>query len=401
MKTSLETEVCGIKFKNPIIVASGPPTRNADYLVRSFESGAGGAVAKTVSDNKALRIYLRPRFTILQKSGYPEVFSNYSSEFASPQTVREMANELKKAKKRAEKLGSILIGSIMASSIPSWQEMAKKMKDAGVDMLELWLGGRIGGLDTALMSMTYAEYCEEVSSAVTDVINLPVFAKLTTDGVDVLEVGRRLKSRGIHGLTLADRISALEIDLKTGRPILAGGFARVGGPWMRPVMLNWIAKVAKEIPLPISASGGFLRYQDALKAIMCGASTVQLCTALLYGKKGYKVIEDFTKGMTAYLSENKISSIERIKGKTLNQIRAFQDLERVQKGKVWCEIDPETCDLCKLCLKRCYFDAIKSEKRKVVILKSKCDGCGLCLILCHKNAIRLIGKSEILWGDFS
>jgi dihydroorotate dehydrogenase len=242
-------------------------------------------VVKTVNDNETRRISIRPRFTILHKSGYPEVFSNYSTEFASPYAIEMMVAEITKAKKSSEKLGSVLIGSIMATSITSWKEMARKMEDAGVDMLEIWLGGRTEGTEASLHSLTYAEYCEKVCSAVIDVIKIPVFAKLTLDGVDVLEVSRKIRNTGVSGLTLADRMSGLDIDLKTGRPILAGGYAKVGGPWMRPVMLNWIAKVAKEVSLPVSASGGFFECRDALKAIMCGASTVQLCTVLLYGKR--------------------------------------------------------------------------------------------------------------------
>ena len=63
----LEVNMCGIKFKNPVVVASATPTMNAEYMRKCFESGAGGAVAKSVTDLEAQQKYVRPRFTVLHK----------------------------------------------------------------------------------------------------------------------------------------------------------------------------------------------------------------------------------------------------------------------------------------------------------------------------------------------
>jgi dihydroorotate dehydrogenase (fumarate)/dihydropyrimidine dehydrogenase (NAD+) subunit PreA len=91
----LEIEVCGLKFKNPILLASATPTKNAEYMRRAFEAGAGGVVAKSVTDLEAQQKYLRPRFTVLHKKAYPHCFSNYSSEFAATYTPKEWMKELK------------------------------------------------------------------------------------------------------------------------------------------------------------------------------------------------------------------------------------------------------------------------------------------------------------------
>ncbi len=53
---NLGVNVCGIKFKNPVVLASATPTKNADYMRRAFEAGAGGVVAKAVTDLKAFRL---------------------------------------------------------------------------------------------------------------------------------------------------------------------------------------------------------------------------------------------------------------------------------------------------------------------------------------------------------
>jgi MinD superfamily P-loop ATPase len=105
--------------------------------------------------------------------------------------------------------------------------------------------------------------------------------------------------------------------------------------------------------------------------------------------------------MTRYLRENNIPSIDAVRGRTLSQIRSYQDLHKINKGEVWAEVDPQACDNCQLCMKRCYFDAIQPVDNMVTILKEKCDGCGLCVVLCHKQAIRMISGADLFFGDFS
>ncbi|GAB6280092.1 MAG: hypothetical protein STSR0007_01430 [Thermovirga sp.] len=49
MKPNLSVEYCGVRFKNPMMIASASPSKNAEYIRRCAESGAGGVIAKTFS----------------------------------------------------------------------------------------------------------------------------------------------------------------------------------------------------------------------------------------------------------------------------------------------------------------------------------------------------------------
>lgn len=397
----LETELAGRILKNPIVVASATTTRNAQYMKRAMESGAGAIVAKSLYDTELYRRYVRPRFTILHKKGYPYCFSNYSSEFAATYAPEEWMVELKKAKRYSEENHCLLIGSMAASTIASWQRNARMIEETGVDLLEISfscpnvigskLGVELGGDPDA---------CFEVTAAVVDAVKIPVFTKLTFDGVNLIEVARRVKEAGAKGVTLIGRFSSLEIETKGGRPLLAGGFAGVGGPWIRPIMQKWVARIAREVKIPVSAAGGTYSQRDVAKAIMCGASTVQICSAIMYGRKGYSVIKELVDGLLTYLRENGIPSINRIRGITLDQIKTFQELER--EGEVWGQVDPDNCDGCHLCQNWCYYEAISfNEKGVARIDRELCDGCGLCRILCPQEAIEMQGKGPFYFGDFS
>lgn len=51
----LKVQFCGIDFKNPILAASAEPTLSAHNMRQVIKTGAGGLVAKTVTDSEALR----------------------------------------------------------------------------------------------------------------------------------------------------------------------------------------------------------------------------------------------------------------------------------------------------------------------------------------------------------
>ena len=64
MKPNLAVEYCGVKFKNPMVIASASPSKNGEYMKRCADSGAGGVIAKTFSPEPLAQKYVSPRFTV-------------------------------------------------------------------------------------------------------------------------------------------------------------------------------------------------------------------------------------------------------------------------------------------------------------------------------------------------
>jgi len=401
---NLEVNVCGIKFKNPIVLASATPTRNAEYMRRAFEAGAGGVVSKSVTDLEAQQKYVRPRFTVLHKTGYPYCFSNYSSEFAANYAPKEWMKELRQAKVYARDYGAALIGSVVGTSIQSWKELSMRVEEAGCDMMEMNFGcPNLTGLKVqgAEMGADVQGVFERVCTVV-EAVSIPVFAKLTSEGVNPLITAGMAKEAGAKGFTVINRTPSLEVDLETGIPLLAGGFSGVGGPWMRPIMLKWVAKVAGEYGLPVSATSGIWEWPDVVKAIMCGASTVQTCTAVTHGRKGLGVIKDFIEGLENYLENHGYKSVDDLRGLTLRHgIKLFDQLDRWPKGSIWSEVEEAKCTGCRLCHNWCFYEAISYRDESLAYIeKEACDGCGACAALCPERAITMKGKGPIYLGSF-
>jgi dihydropyrimidine dehydrogenase (NAD+) subunit PreA len=141
--------------------------------------------------------------------------------------------------------------------------------------------------------------------------------------------------------------------------------------------------LAQETDLPLSGIGGIGRWQDAAEYILVGASTVQVCTAAMFG--GYEIVERMKKGLLAYMDRKRFDSVAQMRGYVLPSITAHEELDF--SYKVTASIDQALCSRCGLCHTACMdggWQAIELESRRVYprVLEEKCDGCSLCLQVC-------------------
>jgi dihydroorotate dehydrogenase (fumarate)/dihydropyrimidine dehydrogenase (NAD+) subunit PreA len=280
------------------------------------------------------------------------------------------------------------------------------MEELGLPMIELNFGcphPKDIGYKSGQELGNSPDAAAEVTKIVCDAVKIPVFVKLTSEAVNIVDVAGRCKAAGAAGFTVVNRFSALDVDIETGRPLLHGGFAGVGGPWMRPITLKWIAKIAQAHGMPISATNGVFSWEDVIKCIMCGATTVQTCTAIMYGTRQYGEIKVFLDGVEKYLTEHNIDDINKLRGITLPQIVPWDKVDREHKAISF--VDPDKCIGCGLCPNWCFYDAISMRdtagKKKAFIDSAKCDGCGLCAALCQQNAIKMKGEVPVYLGDFN
>ncbi|MHA2325877.1 MAG: hydrogenase iron-sulfur subunit, partial [Promethearchaeota archaeon] len=78
---------------------------------------------------------------------------------------------------------------------------------------------------------------------------------------------------------------------------------------------------------------------------------------------------------------------------------AAKVISLIAQGKV--ELDPhiiyfdqEKCDLCRLCLDSCVYNALKIEDNQLDIIKENCSGCGACASMCHTDALYIPGFTK-------
>ncbi|MGE5496726.1 MAG: NAD-dependent dihydropyrimidine dehydrogenase subunit PreA [Syntrophothermus sp.] len=396
MDSRLEVTVNGIKFENPFILASAPPTASGDLIRNAFNLGWAGAVVKTIRDVDVYNSNVSPRLAVLRNKN--SVVGLENIEMISDRSIFYWLREIYNLKK--EYPGKVVIGSIMgARGVDSWQKIAKRIADVGADALELNFscpnGVTAQGVGLAIGQDLAA--IEMITSGVKKVVNIPVIVKLTPNVTDIASTAAAAVQGGADGICAINTVSALiGIDIETLNPLPdINGYSTFGGLsglCVKPIGLRCVAQIAKAVDVPIHATGGISTWKDFVEYAAVGASTAQICTEVML--KGLSVIDALKKGLTDYMKRKSFLSIGDFRGTALSKLTSHIELSRDYKVKA--VIDTEKCSRCGNCINICAESGANSLFENGTATqndKEKCFGCSLCSYICPKYAISMIPVS--------
>jgi dihydropyrimidine dehydrogenase (NAD+) subunit PreA len=250
-----------------------------------------------------------------------------------------------------------------------WHDIVKRVEDTGCDGLELNFGCPHGmnerGMGAAVGQVP--EYTEQVTSWVTEVAQTPVLVKLTPNVSDIRYVGRAAKNGGAAGLSLINTINSImgvDLDTLAPKPQVGGRGSHGGycGPAVKPIGLNMVHQIASDsqIAIPISGIGGIQAWQDAVEYLLLGASTVQVCTAVMH--YGFRIVEHLLSGLEMWMLEKGFTQLSDFVGKSVPTIGDWADLDLGYK--IVAQIDQNKCIHCGICYIACEDGAHQSITRR-------------------------------------
>lgn len=141
-----------------------------------------------------------------------------------------------------------------------------------------------------------------------------LIAKLTPAVANIVEMAQVAKDCGIDGLCLVNTFPAMKIDVKTRKPAIANVFGGLSGRCVKPMAVAAVYKVYEATKMPIIASGGVYTVEDVIEFILAGATFVGVGTAnFTYPDQAEKL----AKELKAYMKENKITSLDELRGKVI------------------------------------------------------------------------------------
>jgi dihydropyrimidine dehydrogenase (NAD+) subunit PreA len=396
-QVSLEVEFAGLTFRNPFLLASGPPTRDAYMLDRAFEAGWSGAVIKTIPSealmNRGLKEEPRPLLAVYKSGARKIGMGNLS--ITGEWRIDEWAANLPWLKEKHP--DSVVFGSFGAQiNKKVWQEMAIRLAKAGFDAIELDLSCTHAtlGEDETLIVGEDPRLSEEVVRWVTEVVDVPVIPKLPATVKDWTRILRACKDAGAAGLTSINTLSSLMgVDLDTMLPIPNvdgyGTYCGYSGPGIKPIALRVISQIHKADVLPACGVGGISTWEDAAEFLLLGARTVQVCTAVMWS--GYGIVDKMIAGLTGYLQKNEMESLETLIGKANNRIK--ENIFEIKPADNLVAYISDQCSDCKRCVTACWdggHQAIMDpDDGHPFVEVMKCSGCALCLQVCPMKAISL------------
>jgi dihydropyrimidine dehydrogenase (NAD+) subunit PreA len=321
----LTTTFTGLKFENPFLLASAPPTESDANIMRAFEAGWGGVVIKTVGMHPVTNVKgPKTKFLRAQNSGTglsmkprPDstLIASWNWELISDKPLDWWIGRLSRIKKAHPT--KMLIGSIMAGSgndkeLHNWQTLAKAMQDEGCDGLELNFS--CPHMDRVDMGSNVGKdkvLCSVVTQAVKEVAKIPVWVKLTPATANIVEEAGASILGGADAISSSNTFpsiplidpNTLDFEMSVEGLCSSGG---LGGPAILPLSLAKMAQLTKAFPdREFSGIGGVSTFEHALNYILLGCGTVQVCTAaMLDHAVGPNVIKQLLAGMTEFLDRN-------------------------------------------------------------------------------------------------
>ena len=325
MAADLSTTFTGVRFTNPFLLSSAPPTESESNILRAFDAGWGGVVTKTIGlhpvvnvvgpKTKFLRADADSAHLSMKKRPGAALHSSWNWELISDKTLDWWVPRLGRIKKTYPE--HVLVASIMAGSgndteLRHWQELAVACQDQGCDALELNLScphmdrpdmGSNVGKDKELVSI--------VTKVVKEIATIPVWAKLTPSTTDIVLEARGAFLGGADAIVSSNTFTSLplidpetlDFEVQVDGLVSTGG---LGGPAILPLSLAKMSQLTQAFPTnSFSGIGGISNFEHALNYFLLGCGTVQVCTAaMLDHAVGPNVIRELNRGLAAFLDKN-------------------------------------------------------------------------------------------------
>ncbi|AFM41020.1 dihydroorotate dehydrogenase family protein [Desulfosporosinus acidiphilus SJ4] len=402
MSVDLTVDFCGFQLENPFVLAPSPSTDKVDQLTQAFEAGWAGAVLKTVSVDSNV---VRRVFPLVMRVEHLKDFIGLQNiDLISEHSVEQIEENIRLLKRLFPT--KAVIPSIIANRKEEWQMLAYRMAEAGADLLECSISfphGAEWGLGSKIQEPSSTEeivrWVKEAAGKV------PVVVKLSAQDSDIIATATAVERGGAEGVCALNTLkSIIGVDLDTliPYPNIAGlsTYGGLSGPALKPIALRCTAEIAQKLNLDIAASGGITTWQDGAEFLLLGASSLQLCTAVL--RFGFGIIRELISGLKGWMEEKSFQNLTDVIGRSLPYLVGHSHLPR--GIQVVSNIQVDLCNQCGGCYRVCRtggHDAIFWNEGFPQVDLKKCIGCGLCQAICSCKAIslsKLAGERTILTG---
>jgi len=183
--------------------------------------------------------------------------------------------------------GARVIASLWGRTVDDFARAAQQLVPALGELVAVELNISCPNLeDRARMFAHSADATHAAVHAAVDALNaveavdgVPVFAKLSPNTWEIVDIADAALDAGATGLTLVNTVFGLGIDAETRRPTLGAGGGGLSGPAIKPVALRAVHEVHRARPdVPIIGTGGVAHGVDAIEMLLAGASAVGVGT---------------------------------------------------------------------------------------------------------------------------
>ena len=301
----LTTTYLGLQLSHPIMPGASPLADDLDSVKKLEDAGASAIVMRSLFEEQILREQLGAQEHIHALEGsHAEALS-----YLPPTSVFALGPEmyLEQLRKVRAAVAVPVIASLNGTTPGGWVDYARLMEQAGAHALELNL--YTIPTDAEESAQAVEDRGIAVVSAVAAVVKIPVAVKLSPFYSSLPHFTKRVAGAGAQGVVLFNRFYQPDIDVEELDVVRALHLSDSSELLLR---LRWLAILSGRTKLSLSVSGGVHTALDAVKAMMTGAHSVQVVSALL--KRGPGYLRTMIDEVRAWMEEHEYESVAQLTG---------------------------------------------------------------------------------------
>jgi dihydroorotate dehydrogenase (fumarate) len=302
---NLSTKYMGITLKNPLIVAASSISNYVDKIEKAEALGAGALVIRSLfeeqiqHDAMTMQDFLERAANIspeIQSSFYPPV------EHGGP---REHLMWVEKSRRA---VSMPIFASLNAVNPGTWIEYAKQLEETGIDGLEI--NYYMLATDPDIPGSEIVKALVEIVAQVKDTVSIPVAVKLSPFYTSTAYVIAQLEKAGADAVVMFNRFLQPDIDVEA--EALSNTMA-YSTPAEMKLPLRWIALMYGRTKLDMALNTGVHTGKDIAKAVLAGASAVQVASALM--QNGLPYISTMLMELQGWMDEKGYDTLDDFRGK--------------------------------------------------------------------------------------
>lgn len=301
---NLEVEICGVKFKNPVIGASGTVGFGREFNGLYDLAEVGGISTKGMT--------LEPRIgnPVPRIAEGTSVILN-AVGLQNPGVEHFIKCDLPFLREK----GIAVIANVAGKTLEDYAAICARL-DGLVDMVELNISCpnvKAGGMAFGIKPESINEVTRISKNSLK---KTPLIVKLSPNVESIPLNAQAAEAGGADCLSLVNTFTGMVIDIERRKPVIANNTGGVSGAGIKPIAVRMVYEAAHAVKIPVIGMGGIMTGEDAIEFMMAGASAVQVGTANFADPYAMPRI---VKEMNLWLDNHGINSVKEIIGTaTLN-----------------------------------------------------------------------------------
>ena len=302
---NLATRYLGLELAHPFIPGASPLADSLDQVRRLDDAGAPAITLRSLFEEQIVGEQLA---TYHAAETLAHAWGEATSFLAEPEAAVFGPHEyLEHVRRVREAVDVPVIASLNGATRGGGLRYAALIAEAGAHALEL----NVYDLATD-PGRTGAEIERETLEMVRELkrsIPIPVAVKLSPFYTSMANMARNLEHAGADGLVIFNRFYQPDIDIENLETV---PLLRLSDSSELLQRLRWLAILRGPLRLDLAVTGGVHTVEDAIKALMCGATAIQVVSALL--KLDANHLAHLRDGVRTWLSEHGYDSIGELRG---------------------------------------------------------------------------------------